>query len=58
MNAIQIIELILSLAPQGIQLTTGIMAIIKEIETVVSALPAEHQQAVAKLAVKALIAKP
>jgi hypothetical protein len=57
MTVIQIIELILSLAPSGISLTTDILNLIKEIEGVVSSVPAESQVPVATVASKALVAK-
>lgn len=57
MTVLSIIELILSLAPSGITLTEDILKLIQEIQSVVAAVPAEHQAAVAGIAAKALVAK-
>jgi hypothetical protein len=55
MGPIQIIQLILGLAPAGITLTQEILNLIQEIGSVVSTLPTEHQAPVAQLAAKALV---
>jgi hypothetical protein len=57
MTVIQIIQLILSLAPSGIQLTQEILALILQIEGVVTKLPVENQQPVAAVIAKALVTK-
>lgn len=57
MNIIQLIQLIVSLAPQGLTLTQEVLSIIQEIHGVIGALPTEHQQPVAAVAAKALVAK-
>ena len=58
MTVLQIIELILSLAPSGITLTQDILKLIQEIQSVVAAVPAEHQAAVAGIVAKALVSAP
>jgi len=55
MNFFQIIQLIVSLAPQGITLTEEILKLISEITTVVASLPTEHQNPVANTIAKALV---
>jgi hypothetical protein len=57
MGVLQIIELVLSLAPQGITLTTDILNLIKEVESVIAAIPAANQSAVANVVAKAIVAK-
>ena len=46
MSALEIIELILQLAPSGINLTTQILSLIKAIEAAFATAPAPVQQAV------------
>lgn len=58
MNALQILQLVLQFAPTGIALTQEILKIVAEIESVVAALPTEHQTPVATVAAKALAAQP
>ena len=55
MNILQIIQLILSLAPGGITITKDILALIQEIETLIGSLPTEHQTATATVIAKALV---
>ena len=55
MDFLKILQLILSLAPAGINLTKEILTLIQEIQAVVGALPAEHQEPVAQAIVKALV---
>jgi hypothetical protein len=57
MGFLQILAIILQLAPDGINLTAEIVKLIQEIEGVVGAVPTEHQAAVANMAAKALVAK-
>jgi hypothetical protein len=49
MNFLQIIQMILSVAPAGIQLTQEVVALVQAIEAAFSAgqTPVSHQQAVA-----------
>ena len=55
MTFLAILQLILGLAPAGINITQEIVKVIQEIETVVGALPTEHQTPVANVAAKALV---
>ena len=55
MNVLQIIQLILTLAPSGITLTQDVIALIQAIETAINGTPGtpEHTAAVATLQAKA-----
>lgn len=57
MNFLQILQLVTTLAPAGISVTTDIIKLIQEIEAVLALLPTEHQAAVANVAAKALVAR-
>lgn len=55
MDFLKILQLILSLAPAGINLTKEILTLIQEIQAVVGALPEEHQANVVQVIAKALV---